>query len=101
MGMTMLCVNVYGKKHEGEQAFCVEKVFTAADGKVTQTHKWKSEGEYAAEHRQLWGEFDMEPNRNFNIGAGLRSEGGEHLGGSNELCERDGTLKPANIRDRC
>ena len=101
MGMTTMALNVFGKKHGGQQVFCVEKVFTSATGTVTQTHTWKTEGEYAAEHRQLWRDFDMEPNRDFNIGAGLRSEGGEHLGGSNELCDRDGTLKPANIRERC
>jgi hypothetical protein len=39
----------------------------------------------------------MEPNRDFNIGEGLRSEGSEHLSGTNELCERDGSLKKANV----
>jgi len=94
-------VNVFGKKHEGEHVVCVEKVITGSNGVVTQALAWMTEGEYAAEHRGLWQKYDMEPNREFNVGEGLRSEGGEHLGGANELCERDGTLKPANIRARC
>ena len=43
----------------------------------------------------------MEPNRDFDIRNGLRSEGGEHLDGGDELCERDGRMKKANVEAKC
>jgi hypothetical protein len=49
----------------------------------------------------MWRFYDIEPNRDFDTGNGLRSEGGEHLDGGNELCERDGRMKTANIEAKC
>jgi hypothetical protein len=43
----------------------------------------------------------MEPNRDYNTGEGLRDEGGAYLGSENELCERNGTLRKANIETKC
>jgi hypothetical protein len=101
MGMRQTCVNVYGKKHEGAQVYCTERVVTMPDNTVTRTHTWKTAQQYESGHKQLWRNFDMEPNRDYNTGEGLRDEGGAHLGGGNELCERDGTLRKANIETKC
>ena len=100
-GIRITVVNVFGKKHEGSQVYCVEKVVTKPDSTVTRTHSWKTSQQYESSHQQMWRNFDMEPNRDFNIGAGIRSEGGEHLDGGNELCERDGKLKKANVEAKC
>jgi len=99
--MAVTALNVFGKKHEGALVFCIEKALTQPSGQVTRTHRWKTEEAYTAEHTGLWREYDMEPNRDFDVGDGLRSEGGEHLGGSNELCQRDGGLKMEAIRLHC
>lgn len=99
--MVVTALNVFGEKHDGELMFCVDKVLTQPSGQVTRTHRWKTEQAYRSEHAGLWREYDMEPNRDFNVGEGPRSEGGEHLSGSNELCEKDGGLKMEGVRARC
>jgi hypothetical protein len=43
----------------------------------------------------------MEPNRDYNTSEGLRDEGDAYLGGGNELYERNGTLRKANIETKC
>lgn len=73
VGMRVTCVNIYGKKHDGALVYCVVKVVTLHDNLVTRTHAWKTAQQYESGHRQLWRNFDMEPNRDFNIGEGLRS----------------------------
>ncbi|KAI7325837.1 hypothetical protein KC315_g7753 [Hortaea werneckii] len=98
----VLVPNIFIKKHEGEYWFCVEMVITYHAQNARQTiHNWKSIAQYSAMHEELWNKFDMEPNRDFNIGVGLRSEGGEHLDGSSEICERDGTMKLEAIKSKC
>jgi len=57
--------------------------------------------QYESSHIQMWGFYDMEPNRDFNTSNGLRGGVGEHLSGGNELCERDGRMKKANIEAKC
>jgi hypothetical protein len=99
-GIRTTCVNVYGKKHEGEQVYCVEKVVSLGST-FRRTYSWKTAQQYESSHVQMWRFYDMEPNRDFNTGKGLRSEGGEHLDGGNELCERDGKLKKANVEAKC
>jgi hypothetical protein len=94
------CVNVYGKKHEGNLVYCIETVVSSG-GTVTRIHSWKTAQQYGSSHLQMWRFYDMEPNRDFDTGNGLRSEGGEHLDGGNELCERDGRMKTANIEAKC
>jgi hypothetical protein len=39
--MRQTCVNVYGKKHEGAQVYCTERIVTMPDNTVTRTHTWK------------------------------------------------------------
>lgn len=98
----IVATNVFMKKHEGEHWFCVEMVITYNAQNVRQTiHEWKSVAQYSAMHEALWDKFAMGPNRDFNIGVGLRSEGGEHLDGASEICERDGTMKLEAIKSKC
>ncbi|KAI6811534.1 hypothetical protein KC340_g13433 [Hortaea werneckii] len=98
----VIVVHVYIKKHEGEYWFCVEMIITVHATNIRQTiQEWKSVAQYSAIHQELWGKFDMEPNRDFNIGVGLRAEGGEHLNGSSEICESDGTMKMEAIKSKC
>lgn len=67
MGLRITCVNIFGKKHEGSLAYCIEKVVTLADGSVTMAHTWKTPQQYESGHQQLWRTFDMEPNRKFKV----------------------------------
>lgn len=96
-----VAINIYGKKHEGKQVYCIEMVATVPNTTSTRTHSWKTAEQYESSHLQMWRHYDMEPNRDFNTGKGFRSEGGEHLDGGNELCEHDGRMKKANIEAKC
>lgn len=97
-----MAINVYIKKHEGERWICVEIVtHHQVDGVRQTTHEWMSIEKYREVHTDLWQKADMEPNRDFNIGEGLRNENGEHLSGSSEICERDGTMKIEAIKAKC
>lgn len=89
--------NVYAFIERGTLLFGVEEYLNGQPISA----RWMTETAYMRDHLTLWRAYDMEPNREFNVGEGLRSEGGEHLSGSNRLVERDGTPKMDNIRTAC
>lgn len=70
LGMQITVVNVFGNKYEGSQVYCVEEMAPQPGGAVTRTHSWKTSQQ---SHHRLWRDFGREPNREFNIGGGLRS----------------------------
>lgn len=101
LGTRMTVINVHGMRHSGAQVFCVEKVVTEPEGGIKTTQKWMDSNTYTGQHAALWLSYNMEPNRSFDTGVGLRSPTGAYLGGGNELCARDGTLYMVNIWNRC
>jgi len=96
-------VKVYGKVHEDELVFCINLTvleWDSADENILQTRqtqKWATTEEYEAHHVRLWEGGSMKVNPLFVVDAGT----GDADDNTNELCERDGTLKIENIRARC
>ena len=111
---TFLDVNTWNiwaykdRAHGDKITFCIEQYTSGGTdeqgrwaGAKLGEHSVMGEAEYLAVHAQLWHEFDMEPNRDFNVGEGLRGVYGEHLSGSNKLTESNGALKMQAIRENC
>ena len=46
------CVNVYGKKHEGNLVYYFETVVSSG-GTVTRIHSWKTAQQYGSSHLQM------------------------------------------------
>ena len=91
-------VNVYGKTHDSNLVFCVERITARPGDGVRTTHRWMDQRTYTNQHIAMWVEYNMEPSHAFDVGLGLRSATGERLEGSNELCEANSALKLDNIR---
>lgn len=94
--VVIVCENIFGRLWNGRRVY-VQEVVRNFGSVQTRTHQWMDEASFQQMFPAWWTRVDGEPNRNYNRQGGIRSAGGRHLSGTNDLVLANGTLQMAGI----